>query len=55
MLDGRHSPVFERYCQGCVAAMQASHTYASTILSMVEIVGTKSVFPCFENLPVQVR
>jgi len=53
MLDGRHSPVFERYCQGCVAAMQASHTYASTILSMVEIVGTKSVFPCFENLPVQ--
>ena len=52
VLDGRDSPVFERYCKGCVAAMQASHAHAQTILSMIEIVGTSSGFPCFGVYPV---
>ena len=52
LLDGRNSPVFERYCAGCVAAMQASHKHAETIISMVEIVGTRSGFPCFQVYPV---
>lgn len=52
LLDGRNSPVFERYCAGCVAAMQAAHEHAPTILSMVEIVGTRSGFPCFGVYPV---
>ena len=54
LLDGRNSPVFAKFCDGCVAAMQASHAHAQTILSMVEIVGTRSGFPCFQVFPVDV-
>jgi len=53
VLDGRKSEVFERYCQGCVAAMRASYENARTITSMVEIVGTRSGFPCFGVVPVR--
>ena len=53
VLDGKGSEVFERYCKGCVAAMKASHEHAATILSMVEIVGTRSGFPCFGVVPVK--
>ena len=52
VLDGRGSPAFNAYCDGCVAAMKASHAHAGTILSMVEIVGSRSGFPCFQNMPV---
>ena len=53
LLDGRGSPVFERYCSGCIAAMQASHAHAATILTIVEILGTRSGYPCFQNMPVR--
>ena len=53
LLDGRGSPVYEKFCAACCAAMAASHAHAATICSMVEIVGTRSSFPCFQVFPVQ--
>lgn len=52
VLDGVGSPVYEKFCRGCVAAMQACHAHKEAIVAMVEIVGTKSKFPCFQNSPV---
>jgi len=49
LLDGRGSPVYEQYCQACVAAMKESHKHAAVICTMVEIVGTRSQFPCFKQ------
>ena len=52
-LDGRGSPVYEQYCAACVEAMQACHAHGQTILTMVEIVGSRSKFPCFKQTPVE--
>jgi hypothetical protein len=52
LLDGRNSPTFTRFCECCIAAFKASHAHAQTILTIVEVVGTRSVFPCFQNCPV---
>ena len=52
MLDGVDSPVYEKFCKGCVSAMQACHAHRDTIMAMIEIVGTRSKFPCFQNSPV---
>ena len=32
--------------------MQAAHAHRETIVAMIEIVGTRSKFPCFQNSPV---
>ena len=52
LLDGVDSPVYQKFCNGCVAAMQAAHAHRETIVAMIEIVGTRSKFPCFQNSPV---
>ena len=52
VLDGRDSPVFKKYCDGCVAAILAAFEKRDTIVAMVEIVGQRSNFPCFLNAPV---
>jgi len=49
LLDGRASPIYEQFCQACVAAIKASHAHAAVICTMVEIVGTRSQFPCFKQ------
>jgi len=53
VLDGKGSPVYEAYCQQCVDAMLASYDHAETICTMVEIVGTHSRFPCFQQTNVK--
>lgn len=47
VLDGPDSPVYAKFVEGCVGAMVAAREHGETIMTMVEIVGTKSVFPCF--------
>ncbi len=53
VLDGVGSPVYERYCQACIEAMVLAHDHAATICTMVEIVGTGSRFPCFQQTHVR--
>ena len=47
LLDGEGSPVYNKFCDACVAAMVACRSHGETICTMIEIVGTRSVFPCF--------
>ena len=51
--DGRGSAIYEQYCAACVEAMQACHAHGDTILTMVEIVGSRSKFPCFKQTAVE--
>lgn len=52
LLDGVGSSAYQRYCTGCVEAMVAAHEHADVILTMVEIAGTRSKFPCFQKVPL---
>ncbi|KAL1524325.1 hypothetical protein AB1Y20_019225 [Prymnesium parvum] len=47
LMDGVGSPVYAKFCDSCIKAMVASRTHGETICTMIEIVGTRSVFPCF--------
>jgi len=52
LLDGAGSPVYEQFCRGCVAAMQAARAHGETICTLVEVAGTRSTYPCFLQTPV---
>jgi phosphatidylinositol 4-kinase len=52
LLDGVGSEVYQRYCKGCTEAMVAAHQHADVMLTMVEIAGTRSMFPCFHQTPL---
>lgn len=49
LLDGVGSEVYQRYCKGCTEAMVAAHQHADVLLTLVEIAGTRSTFPCFHQ------
>lgn len=52
LLDGLDSPVFEKFCAQCVANLREARKHGETICTLVEVVGTNSVFPCFQVVPV---
>ncbi|KAL3914830.1 MAG: hypothetical protein SGPRY_007482 [Prymnesium sp.] len=47
LLDGVGSPIYDKFCDACTKAMVACREHGETICTMIEIVGTHSVFPCF--------
>ncbi|EOD13269.1 phosphatidylinositol-4-kinase [Emiliania huxleyi CCMP1516] len=53
LMGGVGSAGYEAYAQGCVEAMVAAHRHADVILTMVEIAGTGSRYPCFQQTPLR--
>ena len=51
LLDGLGSPVFEKFCTQCVANLREARKHGETLCTLVEVVGTNSVFPCFQVFP----
>ena len=51
VLDGLGSAAYQKYCASCVANLKAARAHGQTICTLVEIVGTNSVFPCFQAHP----
>ena len=51
VLDGLGSDAYNAFCTSCVENLRAARAHGETICTLVEIVGTNSVFPCFQVPP----
>jgi len=52
VLDGLGSKAYQAFCASCVANLRAARSHGEAICTLVEVVGTNSVFPCFQVVPV---
>lgn len=52
VLDGLGSEVYKAFCTSCVANLRAARSHGEAICTLIEVVGTNSVFPCFQVVPV---
>ena len=50
VLDGLGSETYKAFCTSCVANLRAARSHGEAICTLVEVVGTNSVFPCFQAL-----